>query len=82
MALPTELDIHFNALEMMVAMLEYCKVCAKWVSQMFTQEQKEYCTPVCQDLLNHYEAEGDSFLNYFITGDKKQCHYYELESKW
>jgi histone-lysine N-methyltransferase SETMAR len=36
---------------------------------------------VCQDLLNHYEAEGDSFLGRVITGDEMWCHHYEPESK-
>ena len=77
----TELNIGFNALEMMVATLEYCKVCARWVPQMFTQEHKEHSTQVCQDVLNQYKAEGDSFLDHIITGDETWCHHYEPESK-
>jgi len=37
----TELNIGFNALEMMVATLEYRKVCARWVPRVVTQEHKE-----------------------------------------
>ena len=77
-----ELNISFNVLEMMMAMLEYRKVCARWVPQMLTQEHKEHCMQVCQDLLNQYGAESDSFLNGIITGDETWCHHYELESKW
>ena len=47
----TELNIGFNALEMMVATLEYRKVCARWVPRMLTQEHKEHHMQVCQDLL-------------------------------
>jgi len=65
-----ELNIGCNALETMVATLEYRKVCARWVPQMLTQEHKEHRMQVCQDLLNQYEAEGDSFLDRIITGDK------------
>ena len=65
----------------MVAMLEYCKVCARWIPRMLMQEHKEHRMQVCQDLLNQYEAEGDSFLDRIITGDEKWCHHYELESK-
>jgi hypothetical protein len=36
---------------------------------------------VCQDLLNQYGAEGDSFLNCNITGNETWSHHYELESK-
>jgi histone-lysine N-methyltransferase SETMAR len=37
---------------------------------------------VSQDLLNNYEAEGDSFLDRIITGDEMWCYHYEPESKW
>jgi hypothetical protein len=77
----TELNIGFNALEMMFAMLEYCKVCARWVLWMLTQEHKDHLMQVCQDLLNHYEAEGNSFLDRIISGDMMWCHHYEPESK-
>lgn len=35
-----------------------------------TQEQKEHCMEVCQDLLNGYEAEVDTFLDCIMTGDE------------
>ena len=63
-------NIGCNALETMVAMLEYRKVCARWVPRMFTREHKEQRMQVCQELLNQYEAEGDSFLDSIITGDE------------
>jgi hypothetical protein len=37
---------------------------------------------ICQELLNQYESEGDSFLDRIITGDETWCHHYEPESKW
>jgi len=76
-----EPNICFSALKMMVAALEYHKVCTRWVPQMLTQEHKEHCMQVCQDLLNQYEAEGDSFLDRIITSDETWCHHYEPESK-
>src|SRR5215475_11816624 len=36
---------------------------------------------VCEDLLDQYEAEGDSFLDRIITSDETWCHHYEPESK-
>ena len=77
----TELNIGCNALEAMVATLEYRKVCTRWVPRMLTQEHKEHRMQVCQDLLNQYEPEGDSFLDRIITGDETWCHHYEPESK-
>ena len=65
----------------MVATLEYRKVCARWVLRMLTQEHKEHRMQVCQELLNQYKAEGDSFLDRIITGDETWCHHYEPESK-
>ena len=65
----TELNIIFNALETIVATLEYRKVCTRWVPRMLTQEHKEHRMQVCQDLLNQYEAEGDSFLDRIIISD-------------
>jgi len=56
-----EMNISFNALEIMTAMLEYCKVCARWVPWMLRQEQTEYCMQVHQDLLNSYKAEKRQF---------------------
>ena len=77
----TELNIGFIALETIVATLEYRKVCTRWVPQMLTQEHKEHRMQVFRDLLNQYEAEGDSFLDRIITGDETWCHHYEPESK-
>jgi len=31
--------------------------------------------------MNQLEDEGDSFLDCIITGDKKSCNHYKLESK-
>jgi len=46
-----ELNIGRNVLEAMVATLEYCKICARWVPRMLTQEHKEHRMQVCQDCL-------------------------------
>ena len=48
---------------------------------MLSQKHKEHHMQVCQELLNPYEAEGDSFLDRIITGDETWCHHYEPESK-
>lgn len=37
---------------------------------------------VCQDLLNQYDAEGDSSRDHIITKDKTWCHHYKPELKW
>ena len=77
----TVLNIGFNALETMVATLEYRKVCVMWVPRMLTQEHREQRMHVCLDLLNQYEAKGDSFQDRIISDDEMWCHHYEPESK-
>ena len=67
-----ELNINFNTLE----------VCARWVPQMLSQEQKEHHVQVFKDLLNQYEAEGGSFPCHIITSDETWYHHYKLASKW
>ena len=77
----TELNVGFNALETMLATLGYRKVCAKWVPRTLTQEEKNHRMQVCQDLLNQYEAEGDSFLDRIIAGEETWCNRSEPDSK-
>jgi len=81
-----ELNIGFSVLETMSAMLNItkfaaggpCRTCSVlWL----TQEQSEHHMQVCQELLNQYEAESDSFLDCIIAGDQTCCHHYEPESK-
>jgi len=35
----------------------------------------------CQELLKHFEAEGDSFLGRIVTGDETWFHYHQPETK-
>lgn len=71
----TELNIHFDVLDMVVATLKYCEVCISWIQQMLKQKHKEQCMWICQDLLNQYKPEGDSFLDCIVTGDEAWCHH-------
>ena len=75
-----KLNISFRVLKMMLAMLNYHRVCTRWVSRMLTQEQKVQHAQVCQDL-NHCEAEGDSSLYCIITGGETWCYRDKPESK-
>ena len=72
----TGLNISFSELQMMVAVLEYHKVCARWIPRMLTQKQKEQNLHVCQDVLNQYKTGGDSFLKYIISGEETWHHPY------
>jgi len=70
-----ELSVSFNVLEMMVATLEYQKVCATWASEMLTQEQRESHLKVCPNLLNQHSAQVDSFLDHIITSNESSCYH-------
>lgn len=76
-----ELSVIFSELEMIVAAFEYHTVYSKWISRMFTQQQKEPHIQVCEELLNKYEAESSSFLDHIISSDKMCCHHHDPESK-
>jgi hypothetical protein len=57
--------------------LAYREIYARWVPRILTH--KEHRMQVCKDLLNEYEAEGDSVLDRIIIGDVTSCHHYEPE---
>ena len=54
-----------GVLQLVVAILEYQKIHTRLTHMHELQE--EHCMQVCQELLNEYEAEGDSFLDCIIT---------------
>ena len=58
--LGTELKIGFSALETMVAMLEYRKVCAMRVPRMLTREHKEHCLQFIS-VINQLDAQNFCF---------------------
>ena len=67
----TELNISFNALETVVEMLEYYRVYTMLIPWVLTQEQKEHHTQLCQNLMNQYNAESDSFLDHIVTSETR-----------
>lgn len=62
-------------LETMVVQ-EYHKVCARRDPWMLTHPQKEHSTQICQDLLNHYEAEGDCFPDCITSSNEMWYHHW------
>ena len=61
--------------------LQYRKVCARWVPRQLTPEMKLNRKKMCEQLLARYDAEGDAFLNKIVTGDESWAHYYDPETK-
>jgi hypothetical protein len=46
------------------------KVAAKWVPYQLSEEQKAAHKRVAEELLWHYEAEGEQFLNRIVATDE------------
>ena len=60
---------------------QFHKVSARWVPHQLTAELKERHVDACQELLEHFEAEGDGFLERIVTGDETWVHYHQPETK-
>jgi len=56
------------------------RVAAKFVPRLLTQEQKNTCLTLCQDLKNQIESDLN-FLSKVITGDESWCYEYDPETK-
>jgi len=61
--------------------LLYSKVAARWVPKMLTKQPKQACVSACQQLLDRFNAEGETFLEHIVTGDETWVHYYTPETK-
>lgn len=62
-------------------LLQYRRVCARWVPRMLTPEMKHQRKVMCEQLLARYEDEGDAFIQQIVTGDESWVHHYDPESK-
>jgi histone-lysine N-methyltransferase SETMAR len=60
--------------------LQFHKVSERWVPRQLTAKLKEHAD-TCQELLKHFEAEGDGFLGRNVTGDEIWVHYHQPETK-
>jgi histone-lysine N-methyltransferase SETMAR len=61
--------------------MQFHKVSARWVPRQLTAELKERRVDACQELLKHFEAEGEGFLGRIVTGDETWVHYLQSETK-
>lgn len=61
--------------------LHYRKVCASWIPQMLTDQQKQTRLQIAHTLLAQYEEEGEEFLQSIITMDEIWVHYFMPETK-
>ena len=61
--------------------LEYRKVCARWVPKCLTTEHKQNHMGAALTFLTWYHNEGEEFLSCIVTGDEAWVHYFRPESK-
>ena len=57
------------------------KVCLTWVPHLLTPLQRHERVEACEELLAHYEEEGNDLLSGIITGDESWFYYYQPEPK-
>lgn len=60
--------------------LNMCRVAAKFVLRLLTQEQKEHRVEVCQELRQR-AMDDPSFMSRIITGDETWVYGYDPETK-
>jgi len=60
---------------------QFHKMSARWVPHQLTAELKERCVDACQELLKHFEVEGDGYLGRIVTGDETWVYYRQPETK-
>jgi hypothetical protein len=76
------LDIsHGSAHHIIHDVLQFHKLCARWVPRQLTLELKEKHVEPCQELLQRCETEGDSFLQRIVTGDESWIHHFQPQTK-
>ena len=61
--------------------LGYSTVCARWVPRSLTTEHRRQRKAICSELLEHFDAEGEVFLSWIVTGDKTWAHHYKPDKK-
>lgn len=50
--------------------LVYAKVCAKWIPEMLTEDNKRQRVEVNRKYLQAYETDGQEFTDFIITEDE------------
>jgi hypothetical protein len=72
---------HGCAHSIMHDVLQYCKVCARWVTRQLTPELKERHRNSCKELLGHYQPEVDAYLQNIVTGGESWDHSSQPEQR-
>src|SRR3954464_12027053 len=59
----------------------FCTAKSRWVPKMLTEQHKQERVSACQQLLDSFSAEGETFLERIVTGDETWVHHYTLETR-
>lgn len=76
-----ELGISQERVQHIIQLLNYRKICARWVPRQLTDAMKEIRMQTCQNLLERCRREGHDFLHNVATGDESWVHHYDPENK-
>ena len=64
-----------------IHLLGYRKVSARWVPRQLTLEMKTQRKEMCIHLLKRYNKKGEAFLERVVTGDESWVHHFDPERK-
>lgn len=70
---------HGSSYNIIYNILNFNKV-QQWVPRQLTELHKEKCLLICH-FLDHYDKEGDTFLERIVTEDKTWMYHYGPENK-
>jgi len=79
--LTIQLSVSNGSARAIIDTLGYSKVCTRWVSQSLRTKHRRQRKAISSELLEHFDAEGEAFLYWIITGDEIWAHHYEPETK-
>jgi histone-lysine N-methyltransferase SETMAR len=72
---------HGSAYEIIHNILGFSKVCARWFHKQLTMLHKQTRLEFCQQNLEHYDKEGEAFLDRIINGAETWVCHHEQECK-
>ena len=73
---------HTVVYEIVTEHLQYRKICARWVPRMVTNAHKAARMGAALTFLEHYEWDGNAFLDQIVTGDETWISHNTPTSKW
>ncbi len=57
------------------------KICARWVPQLLTNENKKTCREICLSFINKFDQGPEDLMQWIITGDETWLYKPDPETK-